>query len=192
MRSYIISVFFCFCCITLNGQKKPHFASFNIYNGDTIFTDNIPQVDVLSFKNLDEKKKFLILKRRVLKVYPYAVKARDEILRINNVLDSINKKNIKRRYTKRVAKNIKRNYSDKLKNLTINEGKILVKLIYRETNFSSYQIVKTFRGRFNAYFWQTMAVLWDNNLKNKYDPINILEDRQIEHILTQAKIEGKL
>jgi hypothetical protein len=74
----------------------------------------------------------------------------------------------------------------------MNEGKILVKLIYRETNTTSYDIVKSYRGSFNAFFWQIMAKLWDNNLRTEYDPVNIKEDMLIEHILTQAKLEGRL
>ena len=73
----------------------------------------------------------------------------------------------------------------------MSEGKILVKLIYRETNTTSYEIVKSYRGRFNAFFWQTMAKLWDNNLKTEYDPVNNREDMLIEHILIQANLEEK-
>ena len=79
-----------------------------------------------------------------------------------------------------------------MRNLTINDGKVLVKLIYRETNITSYEIVKSYRGKFNAFFWQTMAKFWDNNLKTEYNPINIREDMLIEHILLQAKLEGVL
>ena len=78
-----------------------------------------------------------------------------------------------------------------LKKLTKSEGRILVKLIYRETNLTSYQIVRSYRGRFNAFFWQSMAKIWDNNLKTKYDPINVREDELIEHILLKAKSEGR-
>ena len=74
----------------------------------------------------------------------------------------------------------------------MSEGKILVKLIFRETNTTSYEIVKSYRGRFNAFFWQTMAKFWNNNLKTEYDPVNNREDMLIEHILIQAKLEGKL
>ena len=90
-----------------------------------------------------------------------------------------------------MAKWVKEEYAEKLKNLTMSEGKILVKLIYRETKTTSYEIVKSYRGRFNAFFWQTMAALWDNNLKTEYDPVNVREDMLIEHILIQAKLEGK-
>ena len=91
-----------------------------------------------------------------------------------------------------MSKWIKDEYSDQLKKLTMTEGNILVKLIYRETQTTSYQIVKSHRGRFNAFFWQTMAKLWKNNLKTEYDPVNIREDMLIEHIIIQAKIEGVL
>ena len=85
----------------------------------------------------------------------------------------------------------KEEYADKLKSLTMTEGKILVKLIYRETNTTSYEIVKSYRGKFNAFFWQTMAKFWNNNLKTKYDPICDREDMLIESILIQANLEEK-
>ena len=97
----------------------------------------------------------------------------------------------KKKYTKKVTEWVKEEYANKLKKLTISEGKILVKLIYRETNRTSYHILKSHRGRFNAFFWQTIARLWDNNLKTEYDPVNIREDMFIEHILIQAEQEGK-
>ena len=76
---------------------------------------------------------------------------------------------------------------EKLKHIKkMNDGKILVKLIYRETNTTSYEIVKSYRGSFNAFFWQIMAKLWDNNLRTEYDPVNVEEDILIEYILTQA------
>jgi hypothetical protein len=106
-------------------------------------------------------------------------------------LDSIPKRRQKKRYTKEVTKWVKEEYTDRLKNLTMTEGKILVKLIYRETHTTSYEIVKSYRGRFNAFFWQTMARLWNNDLKTEYDPVNVREDMLIEHIIIQAKLEGK-
>jgi hypothetical protein len=146
---------------------------------------------VLSFKNKEEQKKYYILKRRVLKVYPYALAAKTKLQGIQVGLDSIPKRRHKKRYTKEIARWVKEEYADRLKNLTMKEGKILVKLIYRETNTTSYEIVKSYRGRFNAVFWQTMAKLWDNNLKTEYDPVNKRQDMLIEHILIQAKLEGK-
>ena len=172
-------------------QDKLLIAPFTIVNGDTFFISNVPEVEVLAFKDKEEHKKYFILKRRVLKVYPFATSAKEKLLSIQKGLDSIPKRRHKKRYTKEVARWVKEEYADRLKNLTMSEGKILVKLIYRETNTTSYDIVKSYRGRFNAFFWQTMAKLWDNNLKTEYDPVNNREDMLIEHILIQAKLEGK-
>ena len=177
--------------ITIFAQDKLLIAGFSIINGDTFFISNIPEVAVLAFKDKEEQKKYLMLKRRVLKVYPYALSSKEKLKSIEITLDSIPKKRHKKQHSKHVAKWIKEEYADRLKNLTMSEGKILVKLIYRETNTTSYEIVKSHRGRFNAFFWQTIAKFWDNNLKTEYDPLNIGEDMLIEQILIQAKLEGK-
>jgi len=176
---------------TSSAQDKLLIAPFSIINSDTFFIADVPEVEVLAFKDKSERTKYYILKRRVIKVYPYALAAKEKLISIQNGLDSIPKRRHKKRYTKEVAKWVKEEYADRLKNLTMSEGKILVKLIYRETNTTSYEIVKSYRGRFNAFFWQTMAKFWDNNLKTEYDPVNNREDMLIEHILIQAKLEGK-
>mgnify|MGYP001380488592 CR=1 FL=1 len=111
---------------------------------------------------------------------------------IQEGLDTIPKRRHKKLYTKEVAKWVKEEYSEQLKNLTMSEGKILVKLIYRETKTTSYQIVKSYRGRFNAFFWQTMAKFWDNNLKTEYDPVNVREDMLIESTKLIPKVKVKI
>ena len=166
-------------------------ADFEIIDGDTIFISNIPEVDILESKNKEERNQYRLLKRRVLKVYPYAILAKEKLNTIQNGLDSIPKRRHKKRYTKQMSKWVKEEYSDRLKNLSMKEGKILVKLIYRETNLTSYEIVKSYRGRFNAFFWQTIAKLWENNLKTEYDPLNVKEDKLIEHILLQNQLIKK-
>ena len=191
MRYLLVIALLSICCITSSAQDKVLIAPFSIIDGDTFFIADVPEVEVLAFKDKAERKKYFILKRRVLKVYPYALVAKIKLQDIQKGLDSIPKRRHKKRYTKEVAKWVKEEYADKLKNLTMSEGKILVKLIYRETNTTSYEIVKSYRGRFNAFFWQTMAKFWDNNLKTEYDPVNTREDMLIEHILIQAKLEGK-
>ena len=191
MRLLLIIALLSVFSFTSYTQDKLLIASFTIVNGDTFFIADVPEVKVLAFKNKEEHKKYSILKRRVLKVYPFAMSAKEKLMNIEVGLDSIPKRRHKKRYTKEVAKWVKEEYADRLKNLTMSEGKILVKLIYRETKTTSYEIVKSYRGRFNAFFWQTMAKFWDNNLKTEYDPVNNREDMLIEHILIQAKLEGK-
>ena len=177
--------------LTSSAQDRLVIATFSIIDGDTFFTSDIPEVEILAFKDNKERTKYYILKRRVVKVYPFALTAKEKLMSIQDGLDSIPKRRHKKRYTKEVAKWVKEEYADRLKNLSMSEGKILVKLIYRETNTTTYEIVKSYRGRFNAFFWQTMAKFWDNNLKSEYDPVNNREDMLIEHILIQAKLEGK-
>ena len=142
-----------------------------------------------NFKDKQEKNSYLLLKKRVLKVYPYAIIAKQRLDKINLALDTIPKRRKKKRYIKEVTKWIKNEYSDRLKSLTMKEGQILVKLIYRETNFTTYDIVRFYRGRFNAFFWQTMAKFWDNDLKKDYNPKNNREDMFIEYIIKEAKLE---
>jgi len=177
---------------TSSAQDKLLISPFTIVDGDTFFVADVPEVEILAFKDKNERTKYYTLKRRVVKVYPYALAAKEKLMSIQNGLDSIPKRRQKKRYTKEVAKWVKEEYADRLKNLTMSEGKILVKLIYRETKTTSYEILKSYRGRFNAFFWQTMAKFWDNNLKTEYDPVNNREDMLIEHILIQAELEEKL
>jgi len=185
--SLAIVLLFTFC-FNSSAQDKVLIANFSIIDGDTFFIADIPEVDVLAFKDKNERKKYYILKRRVLKVYPYALAAKTKLQSMQNGLDSMLNRRHKKRYTKQMSKWVKEEYSDRLKNLSMKEGKILVKLIYRETNLTSYEIVKSYRGRFNAFFWQTMAKLWENNLKTEYDPLNVKEDKLIEHILWQNQL----
>ena len=191
MRIMLIVILISVINIFSYSQSKVVIADFQLVNGDTVFFADIPEVEILDFKDNTERIRYFILKKRVFKTYPYALLAKAKLESIQSGLDTIPKRRKKKRYTKEVAKWVKEEYSEQLKNLTMSEGKILVKLIYRETNKTSYQIVRSYRGRFNAFFWQTMAKLWDNNLKTEYNPIDVHEDMLIEHIILQGKLEGR-
>ena len=191
MQRFAIFFLFSLFFLSVNAQTI-NVLDFEVIDQDTIFFSKLPEVEILAFKSKEDKNAYYLLKRRVLKVYPYALVAKKKLDEIKSNLENIPKRRKKKQYTKEVTKWVKEEYTDRLKSLTMNEGKILVKLIYRETNTTSYDIVKSYRGSFNAFFWQTMAKFWDNNLKTQYDPVNIREDMLIEHILIQAKLEGVL
>ena len=186
MRFLIL--FFLILLIYPATSQDINMVDFEVLDEDTIFFSNLPVIDILDFKSHDERKKYFILKRRVLKVFPYALIAKSKLEEIESSLNNITKRRKRKKYTKKITEWAKDEYAEELKKLTMSEGKILVKLIYRETNSTSYDILKLHRGRFNAFFWQTIARFWDNNLKTKYDPINIREDMLIEHILMKEKI----
>ena len=175
----------------VKAQVEPTIKEFIIVDEDTIIISKLPEVEILAFQDYDEKLRYYILKRKVLKVYPYALKAKKRLLAIQVGLDSLPKRRHKKRYTKEVANWVKEEYAEQLRSLTMSEGRILVKLIYRETQITSYELVKSYRGRFNAFFWQTLAKFYDNDLKARYFPINNREDMLIEHIILQAKLEGR-
>ena len=179
------------------------FSSVNIFSqniikdyvveqGDTILLTEIPSIDIISFTDNKERWRYQILKQKVLKVYPYAIYTKQKLEEMENELNSISRKRKKKIHTKKVAKFLKEELGEELKKLTRTEGNILVKLIYRETNISTYKLLKLYRGSVNAYFWQTMAKIYDNDLKQEYYPLNNREDMWIEHIINQAKLEGKL
>ena len=188
---YIISFFFLTSIFKLSSQDLI-LKDYIIENNDTILLINIPSIEVLSFTDNKEKIKYRILKRKVLKVYPYAIYTKNKLSEIEEDLKGISKKRKKKRYTKEVSKFLKEELGEKMRKLTRTEGNILVKLIYRETKVSTYKLLKQYRGSVNAFFWQTMAKLYDNDLKQEYDPENLREDMYIEHIIIQAKLEGEL
>ena len=189
LRVFFVLLFYFIFYYDIFAQDKLIIADFELINEDTVFFSYLPEVDILDFKDKQEKNSYLLLKKRVLKVYPYAIIAKQRLDKINLALDTIPKRRKKKRYIKEVTKWIKNEYSDRLKSLTMKEGQILVKLIYRETNFTTYDIVRFYRGRFNAFFWQTMAKFWDNDLKKDYNPKNNREDMFIEYIIKEAKLE---
>jgi len=177
---------------TVNIFSQNIIKDYVVEQGDTILLTEIPSIDIISFSDNKERWRYQILKRKVLKVYQYAIYTKQKLEEIENKLDSISRKRKKKKHTKKVAKFLKEELGQELKKLTRTEGNILVKLIYRETNRSTYKLLKQYRGSVNAYFWQTMAKIYDNDLKQEYDPLNNREDMWIDHIIKQAKLEGKL
>ena len=184
-------MFFLTNCFTLISQELI-LKDYIIENNDTILLSDIPSIEIISFSDSKERLKYRILKRKVLKVYPYAIYTKNKLSEIEKDLEGISKKRKKKKYTKELSKFLKEELGEKMRKLTRTEGNILVKLIYRETKVSSYKLLKQYRGSVNAFFWQTMAKLYDNDLKQEYDPENVREDMFIEHIIIQAKLEGDL
>ncbi len=190
MRIYLLYIFL--NLILSNSLKSQNNINYEVINNDTIFFSDIKEVKIIEFKTINDKRAYYNLRRKVLKVYPYSQIAKEKLNEISVTLNSIPKKRKKKKYTKSITKWIKSEYSDRLKKLTKSEGKILVKLIYRETQISSYDIIRSYRGRFNAFFWQSMAKFWDNNLKTEYDPLINSEDMLIEHIINDAILKENI
>ena len=181
---------FCLICISPSVfSQNIKYLDYNVLsNGDTIFSDDLNEILVFDFNNDDEKRYYILLKRKVKKVFPYALKAKEILSEIEDSSLQIKRKRKRRKFIRKKVNEIKKSYEESLKKLTMSEGKILVKLIYRETSLTTYNIVKSYRGRFNAFFWQTMAKLWNNDLKTIYDPSAVREDYLIENIINEEKL----
>lgn len=146
--------------------------------------DSIPLVHILpvySFSRPVDLRRYQRLVRAVKKVYPLAKKAREEMKDMEDELCRLPTKKAQKKYVKDVEKRITDTYTPVLKKMTRFEGKVLVKLIDRETDYTAYQIVKDFRGGFVAGFWQGIARVFGQNLKTGYDKDG--DDRMIEQII---------
>ena len=163
--------------------------SFFIDGKDTIVYSKIKEVNIRSFHSKEDRRLYYIINKKTRKLYPIALALSNKLDSINLALDSIPKKRKKRRYIKATEKWFKNEYVPILKKLSRWDGRILSKLIYRQTNVSTYEIVKNLKGGLYASFWQGMARLYDNNLKTPFDEVNNKEDQYIEEIIYQIESE---
>lgn len=159
--------------------------------GDSIWRQHIDLDEVyvfnkLNFKSYDEKRRYLILRRKTIKVFPYAKLAAEKLTELNDSIKRIKKRRHKKRYTKKIQKYIEKEFSAELKKLTRTEGQILIKLVHRQTGTTAFALVKELRSGWRAFWYNTTASLFDISLKEEYNPKEVQEDYLIEDILQRA------
>ncbi|MFY9309822.1 MAG: DUF4294 domain-containing protein [Bacteroidia bacterium] len=155
-----------------------------VYKGDTIPYATLPVVSCYVprvFKNKRDAAKWDRLKYNVKKVYPYAILAAAKLKEYDQLLAKIPNENDRKRYMKLAEKQLKDEFGEELKKLTISQGRILIKLIDRQTGKTTYDVVKDMRGSFSAFMWQSVAAIFNSSLKDDYDPAG--EDRAIEEAI---------
>lgn len=156
-------------------------------NGDTLLIVYLPEVDIdlmQRYLQIIDTRQGRRLANNVRKVYPYAKLAGAKMQEYDSVLANVSDKSERNRLMKQAEKEITDQYTEELKDLTITQGLILIRLIDRETGNTSYQVVQELRGKVRAFFYQGFARLWGYNLKTEYDPHNNPEDDEIETIMT--------
>jgi hypothetical protein len=166
-----------------------------VIEGDTVPWDVLDEVLVISkptFDNREARKRYYILRRKVMKVYPYAVIAGNKLDSLNLKLDSITKKRKRKKYIKRYQKFLEEKFEPELRELTRSEGQILSKLIYRETGMTVHELIKQYRSGWSAFWWNTTASWYDIDIKKPYNPMANDEDRLIENILQWSFSQGLL
>lgn len=180
-------------------EKEPDsIADYYIrFEGDSVLQSSIPLDEVyifgkLEFANKKEKLRYYILRRKTIKVYPYAKLASERLVELNDSLTKIKKKRHQKKYTKKVQKYIEGEFSSELKKLTRTEGQILVKLIHRQTGSTAFDLVKELRSGWRAFWYNTTAKAFKISLKEEFKPEEVHEDYLIEDILQRAFTYDKL
>lgn len=156
-------------------------------NGDTTLIVYLPEVDIdlmQRYLQITDTRQGRRLANNVKKVYPYAKLAGAKMQEYDSILANVTSEFDRHMLMKRAEKELTDQYSEELKNLTLTQGAILIRLIDRETGNTSYQVVQELRGKVRAFFYQGFARLWGYNLKSEYDPHNNPEDDEIETIVT--------
>lgn len=168
-----------------------------IMAGDSLLKSSIALEEAyvfgkLKFSSYDEKLRYYILRRKTHKVYPYAKLAAERLVELNDSLASIKNNRKRKRYTRKIQKYIEEEFSEELKKLTRTEGQILVKLIYRQTGTTAFDLVKELRNGWRAFWYNTTAKFFKISIKEEFHPDQIEEDYLIEDILQRAFSQGKL
>jgi hypothetical protein len=156
-------------------------------------TDTLPSITLQIFEVTErlprklrkERERWTRLRNAVYVTYPYAKSAARILKDVNSRLATIESKKERKAYLATKEKELKAEFGDKLENLSIYQGKVLMKLIDRETGENCYEIIKELKGGFNARLWQTVAFFFGGNLKSEYD---YEEDRDIEAIVQEIEM----
>jgi len=168
---------------TIDG--KPYYILEGVVNdGDTIGNVNMNEIVVfpeLEFDSKRERRKYAKLIKDLKKVYPYAIKARNTLIEMEWEFRKLESERAKKQYIKKVEQELKDQFKEDLKDLTITQGRLLLKLIDRETGRTSFKILREMKGGFSAVFWQTIARVFGHDLKADYEPYG--KDRLIERIV---------
>jgi hypothetical protein len=156
--------------------------------GDTIPQSWLPTVEV-SAKQTNQWRNYwrdwTRLRNAVYITYPYAKSASKVISEVNAQLVNVKDESLRKQIIKAREKELKRDFADKITKLSVYQGKVLMKLINRETGNNCYSLIQEFKGNFNAGFWQAVAFVFGSSLKQPYEPQG--DDREIEKIVLEVQ-----
>lgn len=188
MKFLVSYIFFALLLIQGSLAQKPAnntgYLRAKIINGDTVFISDIPEIYVFPRYESKNRWDYWRYRRLIINVkaaYPYAKLAGEKLLELDQKLVKIKSEKKRKELVKEVEKQIRSEFEDEVKHLTITQGRILLKLIDRETGNTTYQVLQGLKGNFSAGFWQTVARIFGSNLKTRYDPNG--EDQLIEQIV---------
>ena len=181
-RLTILLLVLCAIAPDVAGQRRARgvwYSEWSIDNGDSVALIHL--LPIRTYARRRDMRRYERLVRAVKKVYPIAQEAKREMALMEQELKRLPSKRDRELYIKGIQKMIIKKYPPVLRKMTVSEGRVLLKLIDRETEYTAYEIVKEFRGGFVAGFWQAMARLFGNNLKLAFDPEG--NDRMLDQIV---------
>lgn len=159
-----------------------------VLEGDTVPWVWLPSVTVESEMKFATRRQYVRwtrIRHNVKKVYPYAILAAAKLKEYDLILERMSDEQMRKTYLKMCERELQKQFGHELKNLSVQQGRILMKLIDRETGKTTYTIVQEMRGNFQAFMWQSLAVLFGNSMKKEYDAQG--EDRLIEVAIQQVE-----
>lgn len=187
---YIVMLLCCICFTGLaKAQDKGIHDTVRVFayvtpEGDTIGESWLPNVEVIGRLNAAGRKywaEWTRLRNAVYVTYPYAKAASRIINEINLQLVNVSDKQLRRKIIRSREKEMKKQFTDQLTKLSVYQGRVLMKLINRETGNNCYEIIEEYKGFMTAAFWQTVAFVFGSNLKQPYDPST--KDAEMEKIV---------
>jgi len=194
---FTVSFYLILVVLGFGQQKLPEGMvsdSLIIREDDTIpvfYLNEVFLLPDLYFGHPRDAYKYAVLRKKVIKVYPFAKMAGEDLEKLNDRLSRMTPRQ-RKRYKKNVEYYIRKVIEPQLRELTVTEGRVLVRLVYRQTGMSVYDFLKEYKSGMSAFWWQRMAKLYKIDLKEIYDPVNRKDDFWMEDILIRAFQEGIL
>ena len=181
--------------LTVENDSIPD--NYFIVVGDTITSNTINLNEIyilpkLKFDSSESRRRYLILQRKTIKVYPYAKLAAERLESLNGRISTLKSQRKRKKYTRMVQKYIEEEFAETLKKFTITEGQILIKLIHRQTGQTAFELIKYLRSGWRAFWYNNTASLFNMSLKLPFDPKTSEEDYLIEDILQRQFQYGHL
>lgn len=183
LRLLFVCTLFC-SSVLMRGQLYTD--SLEVITKDTTYVIEDVYITNASPEEIEARKQYAILKRRVYRTYPYAHIAAERLEILNQNLQKLKSKRERKKYLKITENYIENEFEEQLKKLSRKDGQILVKLIHRQTGITTYDLVKDLKSNWSAYWYGKTAKLFDIDLKTTYQPFNTREDFWIEDILIDA------
>ena len=190
MKRLILYILFFLCCfinikkVNANVILPPNYYKATVLNGDTIPLIHLPEIFVfkpIKFKNKREEQRYTKLVRDVKKTLPYAKLVYATLIETYEYMETLPNDESREQHLKKMEKDLFKEYKPVLSKLSLSQGKLLLKLINRECNQSSFDLLKAYLGSFRAGFWNFFASIFGASLKTEYDPTG--KDYEIERVV---------